>query len=462
MRLARLGVGHLDRQRLDAGGAQRARRAASASGLAAAARAAPPPGSRRAAGRAARRSRSRPTSTSYGRSPPTGIRVTSSIAGSLVQRTARRRAAVHLLAGPPSPPSAGVLGHRGAQRVRMSHRERTAQPGEQRAPSRAGSPPGPAAAPRRWWRSARPRWAGCGGGRRPGRSPAATSTSCVYGTPASDRVTRATGSKPSGTVNVATPGVTAPIRSSRKRADLPAPVVVAGDVPAAGVEDQPVRVELAVRLLAAPGAVVQCHPLPVPGGRGQREQGARRRPRSGSGRRRVKPRCSCTAASRSASAAGSTRRIFASARGGGGLLGGQPDPLGDDEAEQHGHRLVVGEHQRRQLVAGVQPVAAVAAPVGGDRDAQLDQRGRVPAHGPLVHAEPCRRGRRRSTRCRVCSSSSRASTRRRDVTRATPPNRADTVRIRSYGLSVTERRSDRWRHSYWCRASGWAPGRGAT
>ena len=42
-----------------------------------------------------------------------------------------------------------------------------------------------------------------------------TSTSCVYGTPASDRVTRATGSKPSGTVNVAAPGVTAPIRSRR-------------------------------------------------------------------------------------------------------------------------------------------------------------------------------------------------------------------------------------------------------
>ena len=69
-------------------------------------------------------------------------------------------------------------------------------------------------------------------------------------------------------------------------------------------------------------------------------------------------------------------------------LGGEPELLGGEQAEHDRDGLVVGEHQRRQLVAGRQPVAAVPAAVGDDRDAELGERGGVPPDGPLVHAEP--------------------------------------------------------------------------
>ena len=69
-------------------------------------------------------------------------------------------------------------------------------------------------------------------------------------------------------------------------------------------------------------------------------------------------------------------------------LGGEPELLGGQQAEHDGGGLVVGEHQRRQLVAGHQAVAAVAAAGGDHRDAELGQRGGVAADGPLVDAEP--------------------------------------------------------------------------
>jgi hypothetical protein len=61
--------------------------------------------------------------------------------------------------------------------------------------------------------------------------------------------------------------------------------------------------------------------------------------------------------------------------------------VGGDETEDHRHRLVVGEHQRRQLEAGAQPIATVPAAVGGDRDAELGQGAGIPPDGPFVDAE---------------------------------------------------------------------------
>ena len=66
----------------------------------------------------------------------------------------------------------------------------------------------------------------------------------------------------------------------------------------------------------------------------------------------------------------------------------QPRPAAGEQAEQHGERLVVAEHERRQTVPGGEPVPAVAASHGLHRHVEVDQLVHVPPHGPPVHAEP--------------------------------------------------------------------------
>ncbi|GAA3161178.1 hypothetical protein GCM10020001_101810 [Nonomuraea salmonea] len=71
----------------------------------------------------------------------------------------------------------------------------------------------------------------------------------------------------------------------------------------------------------------------------------------------------------------------------GGGLRGRAGALCGDEAEQDGQRLLIGEHERRQAVAGGEAVAAVAAADRFDRDVEVDEVVDVAAHGAFVDAE---------------------------------------------------------------------------
>ncbi len=66
----------------------------------------------------------------------------------------------------------------------------------------------------------------------------------------------------------------------------------------------------------------------------------------------------------------------------------QPRSPPGDQAEQHGQRLVVAEHERRQAVAGGEPVAAVATAHRLDGYVKIDQVVHIPPHGPPLNAEP--------------------------------------------------------------------------
>src|SRR5262249_26965614 len=58
--------------------------------------------------------------------------------------------------------------------------------------------------------------------------------------------------------------------------------------------------------------------------------------------------------------------------------------------KRHGQRLVLSEHERRQLEATLQPVPPVAATFARYRDAQVLQHGHVTAHGALIDFQPLR------------------------------------------------------------------------
>jgi hypothetical protein len=75
-------------------------------------------------------------------------------------------------------------------------------------------------------------------------------------------------------------------------------------------------------------------------------------------------------------------------RGGRGL--GQPQTARRQQPERQGQGFVVGEHHGRQLEAGHQAVAAVAAALGHDRDAQLLELGDVAAQRAAVDFQPAR------------------------------------------------------------------------
>jgi hypothetical protein len=75
-------------------------------------------------------------------------------------------------------------------------------------------------------------------------------------------------------------------------------------------------------------------------------------------------------------------------RGLAGRAGGQSGPAARDQTEQHGQCLVVAEHERRHAVSGGEPVSTVAAAHRLDRYVEVDQVGRVPAHGALVDLKP--------------------------------------------------------------------------
>lgn len=90
--------------------------------------------------------------------------------------------------------------------------------------------------------------------------------------------------------------------------------------------------------------------------------------------------------------AGEGRRQHATQLGSGALSRGHRrrphGPASGDQSQQHGHGLLIGEHQGRHAVAGREPVAAVATAHRVDRNVEVDQVGDVATDGALVDAQP--------------------------------------------------------------------------
>lgn len=109
-----------------------------------------------------------------------------------------------------------------------------------------------------------------------------------------------------------------------------------------------------------------------------------------------------------------------------GLCGEQSAAAPGLDAEDDDQGLVVGEHQRRELVRRGEPVAAVPVALRLHRDAQVGEVLGVASHRPLVHPEPT--GEVPTVRCpQPWGSSSGASTRAVGLVRKTFRYRADPV-----------------------------------
>jgi hypothetical protein len=153
------------------------------------------------------------------------------------------------------------------------------------------------------------------------------------------------------------------------------------------VDDEPVRADLAARLLSGEGPVAGADALPPADRVGEGEERvaghrlSRRRPRrEAEGRlERLHPaaeRVRQHAVDLLQRAVHGRRRAL------------EPEPARRDQPEHDHDRLLVVEHQRRQPVARPQPVAASDAALALDRDAELLQGGHVAAHRAPVDAEP--------------------------------------------------------------------------
>jgi hypothetical protein len=170
-------------------------------------------------------------------------------------------------------------------------------------------------------------------------------------------------------------------------------VVPAGQVPPAAVEHDPVRVDRAGGRLPVARAVLEAHLAAVVRGHAEREERpgvdlvalAGRIPGQEPPPHRVAGRLDLPPEGVRQHAVELGEGALDRVRG-----GGEPDAPAGEQAQHDGQRLFAGEHERRQLVAGAQPVAARAADLGADRDADLLERRDVAAHGPGRHAEPAR------------------------------------------------------------------------
>lgn len=153
-----------------------------------------------------------------------------------------------------------------------------------------------------------------------------------------------------------------------------------GDVPVVVVDDERVRMERALAPAAVGGGVRQPDREVVPDGGGQGEQDLA--VRRGCGHRRG-PRHRVQDGGQPSRERG---RQHPAQLGPRGLLGGVARACGG-QAQQHGQRLVLAEHQRGQAVPPGQAVAAVPAADRLHRHVEVDQVLHVPPDRPLVDAE---------------------------------------------------------------------------
>ena len=153
----------------------------------------------------------------------------------------------------------------------------------------------------------------------------------------------------------------------------------AGEVPAAGMDDEPVRAQLAARPLAAVGAVPRADALAASDGLCENEHRVACDGRPGAGRRREAERglerLDAAAEQVGEDAVDLVERAVHRPR-----VAVEPLPASRDQPEHDDHRLVVGEHQRRQPVPGTDAIATAHAALPLDRDPELLERRDVAAH----------------------------------------------------------------------------------
>ena len=163
-------------------------------------------------------------------------------------------------------------------------------------------------------------------------------------------------------------------------------MVVRGEVPAAGVDDEAVGTELAPRPGAVERAVAALHAEPSADGLGEEEHGVARDrsagPRGGGEPERRLERLDPAServrehAMELLESAVDRRRFAREAL-----------PPSRDEPEHDDDRLVAGEHERRQPVAGPHAVAAADASLTLDGDSQILEGRDVAPHGARVDLE---------------------------------------------------------------------------
>ncbi len=232
------------------------------------------------------------------------------------------------------------------------------------------------------------------GGRRraawsTGRS-SSTSTSHRQGTRASDWLTCPTASNPVRRLDrrlVREPRGAHAIDA--EGAQIVAAVVERGEVPAPVVHDEAVRAQLASRPLARERAVRRAHAPAAPDRVGQQQchhaadrGGARRAARE---TERLLQRLHLTAQRGGEHAQDLLERAVHRI-----CLALGRETARADQAEHDRHGLVVGQHQRREAVAGADAVAAADAALPLDRDVERLQRRHVAPHGASVDLEPPR------------------------------------------------------------------------
>ena len=166
-------------------------------------------------------------------------------------------------------------------------------------------------------------------------------------------------------------------------------MIVGGEVPPPRVDDEPVRAQLPVAALARERRVRGLQPMPTPDRVGHEQEhfrldgharglGARERDRR---LERLDP----SPQRRRQHAVDLLERALRMV-----AAGVEPEPPRRGEADHHHHDLVVAQHQRRQPVTGLEPVAAADAPLALDRDPELLQVVDVAADGPAVDPEVVR------------------------------------------------------------------------
>ncbi len=168
-------------------------------------------------------------------------------------------------------------------------------------------------------------------------------------------------------------------------AHVVAHVVVGGEIPASPVDDEAVGAELALRFVAVEGAIGRVHPPPAADPVGEQKH------RGGIGRRgaardreaeRLLERLHLPAQRRGQNPVDLRERAVD--RVGRAV---RPGAARREQAEHDDDRLLVAEHQRRQPVAGADPVAAADAALPLDRDPELLQHTDVAPCRARVDAE---------------------------------------------------------------------------
>ncbi len=167
-----------------------------------------------------------------------------------------------------------------------------------------------------------------------------------------------------------------------ERAQVVAAVVERGQVPPAGVDDEAVRAELAVALVARECAIPDLKPSPPP----DRLRQKQRRPAAHRSGRRHSLGERERRLERLHPPAQGIRKDAVELHD--RVLDVRSEPLRRHQPEHDRHRLVLGQHERRQPEPGPHAVAAADAALALDWNPELLERRHVAPHRAAVDLEP--------------------------------------------------------------------------